>query len=100
MRKRSKKKLKINYKRFSLFLLVSAFLIYSVITISSQYIRLNKYKDISREYSEQITEANEENKRLSEEYSRVGTDEYLQNVAREELGLIKADERVFVDLTK
>ncbi len=100
MRKKSKKKLKINYKKFSLFLLVTAFLIYSIITISSQYFKLNKYKEISKEYSEQITDAQKENKRLTEEYSQVGTDEYLQNVAREELGLIKADERVFVDLTK
>lgn len=100
MRKKSEKKLKINYKKFSLFLLVSAFLIYSVITISSQFFKLNKYKEISNEYKEQISEAREENQRLTEEYSQVGTDEYLQNVAREELGLIKADERVFVDLTK
>ncbi len=100
MRKKSKKKLKINYKKFSLFLLVSAFLIYSVITISSQFLKLNKYKEISKDYKEQISEAKEKNQRLTEEYSQVGTDEYLQNVAREELGLIKADERVFVDLTK
>lgn len=43
-----------------------------------------------------------ENKRIEEidaMMQEVGTDEYIEKVAREKLGMIKADEIVFVDIS-
>ncbi len=43
-----------------------------------------------------------ENQRISEidaMMEEVGTDEYIEKVAREKLGMIKADEIVFVDIS-
>ena len=41
-----------------------------------------------------------QNLRSKKELSKVKTNEYLEKMAREKLGLVKPNERVFVDVTK
>ncbi len=57
-------------------------------------------------YDERIAEIKEgieyENQRIEEidaVMEKVGTDEYIEKIAREKLGMIKSDEIVFVDIS-
>lgn len=47
-----------------------------------------------------IEEEKELNLKLLEERERVLSDEYIETIARRELGLVKEGERVFVDINK
>ena len=69
-------------------------------TLIKQQITLSDCDNIAEEYKTKIAEAESENQRLEAELEKAGTDEYLERVAREELGLVKANERVFIDITQ
>ncbi|MFR1500127.1 MAG: FtsB family cell division protein [Monoglobus pectinilyticus] len=47
--------------------------------------------------NEQITSANQETERLKEELENVNDPEYLERMAREKLGLVGPNERVYID---
>ena len=51
-------------------------------------------------YEEKIADAKLEQEQLKKELEKAKTDEYLEKMAREKLGLVKANERVFVDVTR
>lgn len=51
------------------------------------------------ELQESIEYENQKIKELDETKEKVGTDEYTEKIAREELGMIKSDEIVFVDIS-
>ncbi len=79
---------------------IAAVCVYAAYTLVDQQITLSKNRQVAEEYKAKISEAQTENKRLEDELSKAGTDEYLERVAREKLGLVKANERVFIDITK
>ena len=72
---------------------------YFICVLINQQCDLSKYKNISAEYNQKIQEANLKQKQLKDEHAQSSTDEYMERMAREKLGLIKANERVFVDVT-
>ncbi len=74
--------------------------IYIVFVFVEQQIYLSKCSDVSKSYEEKIAEVKLEQQRLEDELDKADTDEYLERMAREKLGLIKANERIFVDVTK
>lgn len=74
--------------------------VYIVFVFVEQQIALSKRSDVSKDIEEKIAEAKLEQQRLEDELDKAGTDEYLERMAREKLGLIKANERIFVDVTK
>ncbi len=74
--------------------------IYIIFTFAKQQIYLSKCDDISKSYEEKIAEVKLEQQRLEDELDKSDTDEYLERMAREKLGLIKSNERIFVDVTK
>ena len=57
----------------------------------------------NRERADEIRESieyeNQRIKEIDEVTQKVGTDEYIEKIAREKLGMIKADEIVFVDIS-
>ena len=79
---------------------IAAICVYVAYTLVNQQITLSKTDSIAEEYRARIAEAQTENKKLEDELKQAGTDEYLERVAREKLGLVKANERVFIDITK
>ena len=79
---------------------VAAVCFYVAYTLINQQITLSKTNSIAEEYKAKISEAQTENQKLEDELSQADTDEYLERVAREKLGLVKANERVFIDITK
>ena len=69
------------------------FVIWQQVTISS------KNKEIS-ELEQRVGEATEESERLKQEIENLNDPEYIERVARDELGLVRPNERVFVDSNK
>ncbi len=68
--------------------------------IVEQQITLSRYDDLAEEYQQKIAEAQLENQKLEDEKKQADTDEYIQRAAREKLGLVKPNERVFVDISQ
>ena len=88
-----KKKLKIN--RF----IIIAVIIYFIYTIISQQQTLNLYEKEATVYQNQITQAEEETAELKNIKNNINSEEYVENVAREKLGMYLPNERVYIDIT-
>ena len=73
--------------------------VYFICVLINQQCDLSKYKSISSEYNQKIQDATLKTKQLKDEHAQSSTDEYMERMAREKLGLIKANERVFVDVS-
>ena len=88
-----KKILRIN--RF----IIIAVLIYFIYTLVSQQQTLNSYKQEASTYSNQIEEANDKNEELKNVKNNINSTEYIENMAREKLGMYLPNERVYIDIT-
>lgn len=94
---KAKKQRKLKVKNIVLFLIVAAFLVYAIISLSVSYASISdKKNDIAQLQSEY---AEEEGK--SKEYDYLLKDknykEYVESAARDS-GYVEPDERVFVDI--
>lgn len=67
-------------------------------TLIAQYITIRKSKAQEAQIKAQIEQTKEENRRLKEELELMQSDEYMEKLARERLGLIKPGEVSFVDV--
>ncbi len=79
---------------------IFAVCVYVACTIVDQRVTLAKRKAVCEEYEAKNAEERIKNQKLNAELEQAGTDEYLQKVAREKLGLVKANERVIIDITR
>ena len=89
-----KKKLKINR------LIIVCVLIYFVFVLISQQRTMNAYQEESKVYENQIVEAQEKTDELKEIKNNIDSTEYIEDVAREKLGMYLPNERVYIDITK
>lgn len=89
-----KKKLKINR------IIVLIACVYFLYVAISQQKTLKVYQDEATIYENQIEKANEKTTELKEIKSNVNSTEYIENVAREKLGMYLPNERVYIDITK
>ena len=97
---KSDPKQKLNVKRLAIVAAAAVFIIYFVYAMIAQQIVLsNKNKEI-QSLEEQVSAANTETERLQKELDNLEDPEYLERVAREKLGLVRPNERVFVDANK
>lgn len=97
---KSAPKQKLNVKRLAIVAAAAVFIIYFVYAMIAQQIALsNKNKEI-QSLEEQVSAANTETERLQKELDNLEDPEYLERVAREKLGLVRPNERVFVDANK
>ena len=87
-----KKKLKIG--RF----IIIAVLIYFVIVCISQQEVINSYNKEAAVYEGEIEKANEENSNLQDIKSNINSTEYIEQVAREKLGMYLPNEREYIDI--
>ncbi len=90
-------KVKINFKRLIVCILAFLFIIYFSCTIISQQRTIRRKNNEIETLSEQISDANRETDRLKEELESVNDPEYLERMAREKLGLVSPNERVYID---
>ena len=79
--------------------IIIAVLIYFIYTLVSQQQTLNSYKQEASTYSNQIEEANDKNEELKNVKNNINSTEYIENMAREKLGMYLPNERVYIDIT-
>ncbi len=86
----------INSKGFKI--ICSIFIVvYVAVTVYSQHSTIKESERILANYNEDIKEQEEIAREIDEEKSEIGTDEYIEKVARDKLGMCKEDEKIFID---
>jgi len=74
--------------------------VYFVTTFVDQQVSINKYSSQIEMYKADIENKQALTKYYDEQQDSVETDEYIEQVARENLGLVKPYEKIFVDVNK
>ena len=75
------------------------FIYFAYTVVGQQKIMNNKNLDMIKIQSK-IDEENKENEKLKKEKDQLNSDEYIEKTAREKLGMVKKNERVYVDIGK
>lgn len=86
---RKKKQLRLRH------LLIILFLLYVGYTVVSQYVQLWDLSCQEKVLKEQLEQALKERDELKREIELLHTDDYIERVARDELGLVKSGEYIF-----
>ncbi len=89
MNMKDKKKFKIRHLLFLLFLT------YIASTLVMQQFKIGKLTQQETQLKARMKEVTEQRKELEEEISLLHTDEYIERVARDELGLVKPGEYIY-----
>ena len=61
---------------------------------------LNAYKAEETQYTKEIAAAKEEQEKLMATKNNINSDEYIEQIAREKLGMYYPNERVYIDIEK
>lgn len=93
----SKKKRIVNPKRFITFIVIVVFSVYFIYTVIWQQVLLSKNAQEIDRLEEKITAAEQQKEKLQAELDNLNDPEYLEKVARDKLGMVRPNERVFVD---
>lgn len=72
-------------------------LIYLCVLFISQQFSIARLRTKEDELDRKIAAASKEKTELEAQQEAVGTDEYLERVARDKLGYMKPEEKVFID---
>ncbi len=91
---------KLNKKKFVLAMVVIFFVIYFVYTMIWQQMMLSKKNRQIEQLQQEIQQATAQTEKLEKELSNLNDPDYLEKIAREKLGLVLPNERVFVDANK
>lgn len=71
--------------------------IYAIITFAKQQKILNNYSTQVSNLKTEISEAKEQQEKLTNEKENINSLEYIENLAREKLGMYMPNEKVYVD---
>ena len=82
------------------YIILAICLIYFVATFINQQKLFNAGQRELKALEQKLEEERAENARLRSDLELIGTDEYIERIAREKLGMVKKDERVFEDINK
>ncbi|MGI6585546.1 MAG: septum formation initiator family protein [Gracilibacteraceae bacterium] len=74
-----------------------AFIIYAAITIINQQFIIYELKEAEQNEISKIESIRNENDRLMEMINNATSVEYIEKMAREQLGLVKPGEKVYID---
>lgn len=95
-----KTKRKLNPRRFVFAMLAIGFVVYFVYVMIWQQVTISKKNKEIDALQEKISAASQQTEKLQEELDNLNDPAYLERVAREKLGLVEPNERVFVDANK
>jgi cell division protein DivIC len=84
---------KINIKR----LLMTGFIIYTVVTLANQQVTIGKLATIQKEKTQIVEGIKLENQKLEELIKNADSNENIEKMAREQLGLVKSGEKVYIN---
>ena len=91
------KKVKIAPQKLIFAVLFIAFLVYAVVTMISQAAQVRDAKQVLETQSRQLVQEQRRALELDEETSKIGTDEFIEQQAKEKLGYVKSNEKIFYD---
>ena len=92
-----KKKPRMNPRRFISVIVAFVFVSYFIYTMIWQQVVISrKGKEIDA-LEEKVAAAEQQTEKLEKELENLNDPEYLEKIAREKLGLVRPNERVFVD---
>lgn len=87
------KKRKLGLKK----MFMIAFIVYAAITIINQQFTIDELRDAEQNEISKIESVRNENDRLMEMINNATSVEYIEKMAREQLGLVKSEEKVYID---
>lgn len=87
------KKKKLTFKNMFLFI----FMAYAVVTIINQQFAISELKAAEQASVMKIEAVRKDNDKLTEMINNAASVEYIEKMAREQLGLVKSGERVYID---
>ena len=90
----------VKQSKFSLWLVTILCLVFVVVAFITQQPELSAKKAELSSLNAEIQKAQKENEKYIKESKQVGTKEYIEKVAREELGMVKKGEIIFIDIDK
>ena len=90
--------MKNNNKKFLKKIIVISIAIYVIYTLIAQQKTLNAYSNEKEKYQEQISKEKEDTNNLKEMEENVTSPEYIENIAREKLGMYLPNEKGFIDI--
>jgi cell division protein FtsB len=90
-------KMKEFFKKLLSTLLVTCVFVYFAYVLIDQEIQLQRLSEEIEQYQVKLDEANMKTEELKEIKNMINTDEYIENYAREKLGLVMPYETIFVD---
>lgn len=74
--------------------------IYAVSIFVKQQKMLNTYASEKEQYTNEIVTARSEQDKLNTQLNSVNSTEYIEEMARDKLGMYLPNERVYIDITK
>ena len=93
-------KLKFSPAKFFISILFTAFFIYSIVTFASQSHQIKENKALIEVKDEQLAAEKQRGALLDDEVSKIGSDEYIEKQARDKLGYVKSNEKIYYDKSK
>lgn len=87
--KEKKRRFKIRH------LLIVILAVFLIITLGKQQVKINEIKRKQAIVERDIQEALQQQQKLKEQIELLNTDEYIEKIAREELGLVKPGEIIY-----
>lgn len=94
--KKSKRKYDINYVR----LFFIGFTIYFLTIFLTQQLQINEYNVKINSINSEIEEYKTNTEKLKKIQENINDADYIENISREELGLVKPYEKIFIDINK
>ncbi len=79
-------------------LILIAFIVYFLFIIVEQQKILDIKEEAMKNIQEKVEEEIEINEDLKRQKEILDTDEYIEKVAREKLGMVKPGEKIFIDI--
>lgn len=91
---------KPNIKKVAAYAAAAVVLIYFVYTMIWQQVQISRKSKEIDNLRQQVEAELEESDKLRSEIENLNDPEYIERIAREKLGLVRPNERVFVDSNK
>ena len=80
--------------------IIICLLIYVIYTLITRQQILNSYKKEEKNYLDLIAQEKQKNVELLEEKNNINSTEFIEQTAREKLGMYLPNERVYIDISK
>ena len=92
--------MKANKKKVLPNLLLLCFGIYSVYTLAYQQVELIRYSKTKSNIEAQIAELQQEIEVNKNKIEFIKSEAYIEEVAREKLGMLRPEEKIYIDVSK